>query len=75
MRPWTGTTSVTVALTIAVAVVDLVRPGGIVAGWVALAASVAQGARLVRWQGHRTLRDPIVWILHLAYAWLPLGLC
>ncbi len=74
VRPWPGATSVTVALMIAVAVVDLVRPGGIVAGWVALAASVAQGARLVRWQGHRTLRDPIVWILHLAYAWLPFGL-
>jgi len=31
-------------------------------------------ARLVRWQGHRTLAEPLVSILHLGYLWLPLGL-
>ena len=25
------------------------------------------------WQGHRTLREPIVWILHLGYLWLAVG--
>ncbi len=30
-------------------------------------------ARLVRWKGHHTLRDPLVWILHGAYAFVPLG--
>jgi uncharacterized protein involved in response to NO len=29
--------------------------------------------RLVRWQGHRTLRDPLVWMLHLGFAWIPVG--
>jgi len=29
--------------------------------------------RLARWGGSRTLRLPIVWILHVAYAWLPVG--
>lgn len=37
-------------------------------------ASVAQALRLARWRGHRTLAEPLVWSLHLAYAWLPLGL-
>jgi uncharacterized protein involved in response to NO len=73
-RTWPPMATVTVALMIAVAGVDLLMPGSTVAGWVALAAAVAQGARLVMWQGHRTLRDPIVWILHLGYAWLPIGL-
>ena len=71
MRSWKGVTSVTVALMIAVAAVDLVQPGGASAGWLALAATIAQGARLAQWQGWRTLHEPIVWILHLAYAWLP----
>jgi uncharacterized protein involved in response to NO len=74
VRASRGLTSATVALMVAVAVIDLVRPGGAAAGWVALAAALAQLARLVQWQGHRTLQDPIVWILHLAYAWLPVGL-
>jgi uncharacterized protein involved in response to NO len=30
--------------------------------------------RMARWQGHRTLHDPIIWVLHVAYAWLPVGL-
>jgi len=33
-------------------------------------AALAHGARLVLWQPWRTLRTPLVWILHLGYAWL-----
>jgi uncharacterized protein involved in response to NO len=73
-RTWPHMTTVTVALMIAMAAVDLLQPDSTLAGWVALAASVAQGVRLALWQGHRTLRDPIVWILHVGYAWLPIGL-
>jgi uncharacterized protein involved in response to NO len=29
--------------------------------------------RLARWQGIRALREPLVWVLHLAFAWIPLG--
>ncbi len=67
-------TTVTVTLMVAVAAVDVVAPASAAAGWVAVAAAVAQGARLAQWQGWRMLRQPIVWILHLAYAWLPAGL-
>jgi len=30
-------------------------------------------ARFALWQPHRTLGTPLVWILHLSYAWIPLG--
>lgn len=43
-------------------------------GVVAALAGAAHAARLARWCGHRTLPEPLVWSLHLAYAWLPLGL-
>jgi uncharacterized protein involved in response to NO len=39
-----------------------------------LIAGLLQAARLVRWSGHRTLAEPLVFILHLSYAWLPIGL-
>jgi uncharacterized protein involved in response to NO len=45
--------------------------------WVAallIAAGVVQAVRLGRWSGHRTLSDPLVFMLHVSYAWLPLGL-
>ena len=30
-------------------------------------------ARLLRWQGHHTLSEPLVWVLHVAYVFIPLG--
>jgi uncharacterized protein involved in response to NO len=44
--------------------------------WRKLAAELQgpHAIRLARWHGLRTLRDPIVWVLHAAYAWFPLGL-
>lgn len=29
--------------------------------------------RLSRWQGRHALGEPLVWIMHLAYLWLPVG--
>lgn len=51
----------------------LPAPAMLAAGAGALAA-VLHAWRLARWQGHRTLSDPLVWMLHLSYAWIPLGL-
>jgi len=31
------------------------------------------GARLARWQGHRTAAEPLVTVLHAGYAFVPLG--
>ncbi len=30
-------------------------------------------ARLLRWQGHHTLSEPLVWVLHVAYLFIPAG--
>jgi uncharacterized protein involved in response to NO len=53
---------------------DAVAPWSRLAGLVALAAAAIQTVRLAQWGGWRTLPMPIVWVLHLAYVWLPLGL-
>ncbi len=29
--------------------------------------------RLGRWQGQRAFREPLVWVLHVAFAWIPIG--
>lgn len=29
--------------------------------------------RLARWKGHRTLSEPLLWVLHLGYVFVPLG--
>jgi uncharacterized protein involved in response to NO len=37
------------------------------------AAAALHGLRLWRWQPLRTRARPILWVLHAAYAWLPIG--
>jgi uncharacterized protein involved in response to NO len=60
--------------TLGVLVVDLLLPATTLAAVAATLAALLLALRLARWQGHRTLRDPIIWVLHMAYAWLPVGL-
>ncbi len=64
----------TVALMVAIVVCDAVITVSIVAGVLALAASLVHVLRMSRWQSLRTWREPIVWSLHLGYAWIPVGL-
>jgi len=52
-------------------VIDL--DGGIT-GPLLLAAGFANVGRLVRWRGIAVWRDPLLFALHLGYAWLTLGL-
>lgn len=58
---------------------------GAMVGWIAapyqpavgaalIAAAALLLARLVRWRGYRTLREPIVAVLHLGYFWLAVAL-
>lgn len=60
--------------TLGVLIVDLLLPATTLAAVAATLAAILLALRLARWQGHRTLRDPIIWVLHMAYAWLPVGL-
>jgi uncharacterized protein involved in response to NO len=50
------------------------QPEGIMTAIVAAPALGLNAYRLVRWQGHRTLDEPLLLMLHLAYAFVPLGL-
>jgi uncharacterized protein involved in response to NO len=38
-----------------------------------LLAGLGQAARLIGWQPWRTWRNPLLWILHVSYAWIPFG--
>jgi uncharacterized protein involved in response to NO len=43
-------------------------------GTTSLVAALLNAVRLARWAGDRTWRDPLVLMLHLAYAFVPAGL-
>lgn len=57
-----------------VLVVDLVFPNGSLALLVAVVTALLLCVQLSKWQGHRTLKMPIIWVLHAAYMWLPMCL-
>jgi uncharacterized protein involved in response to NO len=42
--------------------------------WLLLGAGVLQAVRLSRWSGLRAVTDSLVFVLHVSYAWLPVGL-
>jgi uncharacterized protein involved in response to NO len=49
-------------------------PSGWLPGGLLIIAAAAQAARLARWKGWRTARDPLVLVLHVGYLWVPVGL-
>ena len=71
-HPWLDIAAL--AATLAVVIIDVVSSATIVAAVAATVAAALLALRMARWQGHRTLHEPIIWVLHVAYAWLPIGL-
>jgi uncharacterized protein involved in response to NO len=55
-------------------VCDLLFPRSAVSGWGAAIAAALLVVRMSGWQSLRTFRDPLVWSLHVGYAWVPVGL-
>lgn len=49
------------------------RPDGWFVGVALIAAGIAHAWRLARWGGLNTGGEPLVWVLHLAYLFLPVG--
>lgn len=74
MRVSVRTDAVVIASMAAIVLLDILAPAYRVAGVLAGLAALAHAWRLAGWRSLRTLRQPLVWCLHLAYAWLPLGL-
>ncbi len=61
----------TVAL---VVVADSFAQDSIFSGLLAALAALLLLGRLAHWQGHRTLDLPLLWVLHLGYAWIVVAL-
>jgi uncharacterized protein involved in response to NO len=65
--------AVTVAGSAAALLLWIAMPAALVTAIALLLAGIVQAARLVRWAGERTYREPLVFILHVAYAFVAIG--
>jgi uncharacterized protein involved in response to NO len=52
----------------------LLASGSALTSGLLVAAGLALAARLARWRGAATVSEPLLFVLHLGYAWLALGL-
>lgn len=43
------------------------------AGVTLILTAIMHAVRLSRWRGIATISEPLLWILHLGYAWIPIG--
>lgn len=73
-RPIRGLDQAAMLSLAAVAATDLFAPASVASGAVAAVAAGLVLLRLSRWHGLATWRWPILWVLHLAYAFIPAAL-
>jgi uncharacterized protein involved in response to NO len=59
-----------IAVVIALAIFDVLQIEGTALVALLLVAVLAHGARWWLWAPVKTLRNPLVWVLHAAYAWI-----
>lgn len=73
-RPETRFDHIVLLTTAAALAAWIAAPTSPLAGAAMAAAGGLNLARLARWGGWRTLKEPLVWILHIGYGWLGLAL-
>ena len=67
------TDGITAAATVATGVSVSLTPLGPVTGLLAMVAALSHAVRLARWRGLATTSEPLLFVLHVAYLWLPVG--
>jgi uncharacterized protein involved in response to NO len=63
----------TIAATVLVGLAASLMQPGPATGFLAIVAAVLHAVRLGAWRGLATRAEPLLLILHVAYAWLPIG--
>lgn len=74
IMPFPALDRIAIVSILLVLITDLLWPYSTAAGWLALIAALIHAVRLARWQTLRGLGEAIVWILHIGYAWIIVGL-
>ena len=55
-------------------IAEVVAPESRITAAMAVAVGILHIWRLVRWKGFKVLSEPLLWVLHLGYAWLAFAL-
>jgi uncharacterized protein involved in response to NO len=72
-HPFTRFDMLAVAISVIALAIWIALPGGSTTAIALFVAGLVQTARLARWAGERTASEHLVFALHVAYAFVPLG--
>jgi uncharacterized protein involved in response to NO len=72
-RRWAGIERLLPLATIGALVAALITPNSYVTAGIAAIAAAGHGIRLAGWYTRKIWSVPLLWILHLGYAWIALG--
>ena len=64
---------VTLLATIVALAIWVILPDAPQTGAALVGVGILHAARLLRWKGYRTFSEPLLWVLHLGYLFVPLG--
>lgn len=73
IRRWKTIEALVVPVVLLTFVADLANAPPLLTASCAGAAALIHGIRVAGWHSWRTGSRPILWILHVAYAWIPVG--
>jgi uncharacterized protein involved in response to NO len=73
IKRWKTIEALVVPVVLLTFVADLANAPPLLTAVCAGAAALVHGIRVVGWHSWRTGSRPILWILHVAYAWIPVG--
>jgi uncharacterized protein involved in response to NO len=62
-----------IALTVLVGLAVVFFPNGALIGYLAGSAAAVHAVRVIQWRGLQTIRNPLLFVMHVAYWWLPAG--
>ena len=73
-RSYAGFERTSIASVAILLICVIIEPPDVITGLVALIAALSNFARLALWRGMSVIEEPILWSLHIAYLWIPVGL-
>lgn len=72
--PFGAVDRASIAATVAALAVWVLQPFASATAFLLAGAAGLQAVRAARWQGQQTLAEPLLWVLHVGYFWVPAGL-
>jgi uncharacterized protein involved in response to NO len=74
IEKWPAVDRIAIGACVGLVIVDVWMTNSVWSGWMALLAAGATLLRMARWGSFKTVRVPLLWVLHVGFVFIPVGL-